>query len=214
MLIASIICTIYGFIKRNKFKELKWLFIYPLFSSIQTILDFLVGYVFNEIPTESRSLTHSYSINFFLAIEFFSIYLYIYLSTEADKFKKILGVLFVLYFLIILISWFVYKGLSKYPFNLIFIQAFLILLLAIIRLIDLFKNTPTINLFNTPSFWIIIGSLFYFLCTLPIYIARNFVFLADGYAIENGIYSINFICYSIFFLLIIRAYLCKPTAKQ
>ena len=36
----------------------------------------------------------------------------------------------------------------------------------------------------------------------------------DGKMLENGLYSINYIGYSIFFLLILRAYLCKAPVKS
>lgn len=213
-ILCAFACTIMGFIKRNKFKELKLMFIYPLSSLIQTIISYTFTYFYPNINIQKIDQYINLSINLFLLIEFISIFIFFYQVVLIGKLKKTLKLILSTYILIFFYLWYYYNPLLYYPFDLVFIQALYVLLIAVICLIDLFKNNPKRSLLSEPSLWIITGSLLYFLCTLPIYIAREFVFEANGALIEEGLYSINYICYSIFFLLIIRAYLCRPIAQQ
>lgn len=213
-MLCSFACMITAFIRRNKFKELKLMFLYPLSSLIQTIISYALTYFYPSMNIQNIIKSINLSINLFLLIEFISIFIFFYQVVLISKLKKILKLILYTYILTLIFLWYVYNPLLYYPFDLIFIQAVYVLLIAIICLIDLFKNNPKGSLLDEPSLWIITGSFLYFLCTLPIYIAREFVFEANGDLIEEGLYSINYICYSIFFLLIIRAYLCRRIAQQ
>jgi hypothetical protein len=190
------------------------MFLYPLSSLIQTIFSYALTYFCPKMNIQNIIRSINLSINLFLIIEFISIFIFFYQVVLIGKLKKILKLILSTYILTLFYLWYVDNPLLNYPFELVFIQAVYVLLIAIICLIDLFKNNPKGSLLNEPSLWIITGSLLYFLCTMPIYIAREFVFEANGDLIEEGLYSINYICYSIFFLLIIRAYLCRRIAQQ
>ena len=89
------------------------------------------------------------------------------------------------------------------------IESLILLFPCICYVIELFKKQPTSTLKNQPEFWVSTGVLFFMACTLPYsllenYITKNFddVILAS--------YSIFHVFYILLFLMIIRAYLCKP----
>jgi hypothetical protein len=72
---------------------------------------------------------------------------------------------------------------------------------------QLFKLSPTLNLFDQPTFWINIGILFAFSCTLPLTILEYF---NQKFVYSNFyFYYINFISYSALYVAIIRAYCCQ-----
>ena len=78
MIICAFSCSIIGFIKRNKFKELRTIFIYPLSSVIQTIFIYFIPFLYPEFELQAFRSYFNYSINVFLLIELVSIYVFFY----------------------------------------------------------------------------------------------------------------------------------------
>jgi hypothetical protein len=62
-------------------------------------------------------------------------------------------------------------------------------------------------------FWISLAVIFYFSCTIPLFLLNDFVYNKKGIK-DLTIYSINNISYSIMFLLIAKAYLCPAKNTQ
>lgn len=74
----------------------------------------------------------------------------------------------------------------------------------------LFSNPVKSNLANEPAFWIVGGIFFFYICTLPFSIAENRLFeVLPLYTFAN-LYSIYYLFYCIFFVMIIRGALCNP----
>lgn len=74
---------------------------------------------------------------------------------------------------------------------------------------DLFNKVPVLILKEDPAFWISTGLLFFSACTLPYSLLENYI-LKYHHIYANMSYSIFYIFYILLFLMIIRAYLCKP----
>jgi hypothetical protein len=75
--------------------------------------------------------------------------------------------------------------------------------------VELFKKLPFVDLKNEPVFWVSTGIFFFMACTLPYSLLENHI--RNNYAnYLKTSYSIFHVFYILLFLMIIRAYLCKP----
>ncbi len=206
--LCALLATIIGFIQRKKHEGLRFMFLYPLVSLQQSVSFYIVRYFIRV----DNFFTSNFSVIVFLLVEFFCLYIYYYIVIK-NRFRKILQVVLVVYLFSLVYKWGENGFRLLVPNNFYFIQSIIILALAIIYLLFLFVEKPKPNLFNEPSFWITIGALLYFLCTVPIYVNTKYVFTEDGLIDDPSLFSINYICYSLFFILLTRAYLCKAPAK-
>lgn len=204
----SIIGAFTGIIFSKKFKELKWVFIYPLSSALQQIIIYFLLYYY-KININSVYSFEILSEKIFLLIEFISLSIVFYNSSIIIKLRNLIGAIAIIYLFISISLHLANSNFYLFNINLIYIHSLLILTMAIISLIDIFKSPPKLKLLDIPRFWVITGALLYFLCTLPIYIAHDFLFSKDNLITEFSLYSINYICYSILYFFIIRAFLCK-----
>ncbi len=89
------------------------------------------------------------------------------------------------------------------------VEGMILLMVCLFYFIEMFKKPSYLNLKNEPAFWISTGVLYFFACTLPysileIHIRKNF----PDFILSS--YGIFYIFYTLLFLMIIRAYLCKP----
>ena len=206
---CALLASVIGFLLRKRHIGLRLMFIYPFSSFLQFIIYFLIYYLQHIEPF----IFLFTSTKVFLIIEFLCILIFYLSVLTKKKLRRITLGISILYSLFIAYH-FIYKGISnEIPIQFYFFQSFIILFFPVIHLIDLFSDKPKPKLSDEPSFWITIGVLLYFLCVIPLYIGGRFVFGEKSITNEQGIYSINFICYSIFFLLITRAFLCKTPVK-
>jgi len=86
-----------------------------------------------------------------------------------------------------------------------FSESFFLLLPCLLYIYDLFVSAPAGRLRDEPSFWIITGFLILNACSIPMYITGGF---SGSY--QTALFSLNFILYSVLFILLIRAYSCPP----
>ena len=143
------------------------------------------------------------SVNIFVVAEVILLYNLFFRVINLQKLRVILKtslVIFIFYTTTMLVFT---DALLMNATKIIVGEAFLILISICLYFIQLFKLPPTLSQFTQPAFWIVIGVLFVFSCTLPLTILE---FLAQNYIKGNlYFYYINFICYSVLFLFIIRA---------
>ena len=88
-------------------------------------------------------------------------------------------------------------------------EGVILLMICLFYFIDFFKKPPNLNLNNEPVFWVSTGLLFFLTCTLPYSLLENYIRKKFPDLILTS-YSIFYIFYILLFLMIIRAYLCKP----
>lgn len=200
---GSIICFIY----RKKHKQLSLLFIYPLASFLE-MFSMDLSYLGNQTINENISVIINWSIMLFLAIEFYIIST-ILLKYTFEK-QKLMYASIVIY-TIFYFAFFFKSGfwVDKVEDYFIF-QSSLIIIPSVIFLVDMFRSETIIDIHNYPPFWISVGVIQYSLCTFPITIAKDFFFGPKGTMSNLDLYSINNICYTIFFALLIKSVLCKP----
>jgi len=206
MYTISLCCFIIGLAQHKKHKELSHLYIYALASFIQnTVGEMLIKRkIFGFYVTTKFGIS---AMHVFLLIEFVCIY-YFFFKTKiiSDLAKKMLVLLFAC-FLCFYIRETLTPNFFKQVGNFYFLDSCFILIPCFVYLIQLFAKPPTLNLLNEPSFWFNSGILIFFTLTLPVFFMINY-FRSEPMLAAIDI--INFIGYSIIFLFLIRAYLCRP----
>jgi hypothetical protein len=84
-------------------------------------------------------------------------------------------------------------------------ESFFMLLPCLLYYYDLFISGRSERLTDEPSFWIVTGFVLLDACSIPMYMAWSFTGRD-----QDDIYAMNYILYTILFLLMIRAYRCPP----
>lgn len=213
MLVTSISGSIICYKNKNKFKEINYLYIYPLLSAAIQIFLFVAFLSTKEGKGIYKNIEFVCE-KLFLIAELISLCYFFYTSFIFRITKRISILLLVTYLSIFALLMFKKQFLISYNSDIYNIQTASIVLLGILGLYEIFIKDPVNKITNLPIFWVITGSLLYSLCTLPIYIAKDFIFSYSGNIIEFNIYAINYFFYSIFFILISRSAICKQTETQ
>ena len=201
-----------GYKHRKKYYPLKNFYLYPL-SSLLQFATFYITTSFNLDITHETNII-SASIYIFLLSEFILVYQFFLRLFVLPSLKKSFFFLRIGFGIIFILYWPLVNNNFLSPTEFYALEAIYILIPAFIYLNHFLKNPIIPDLTNEPSFWITIGLIFYFSCTLPIFLLKDFVFSVDGFIYESELFSINYICYGCLFLLITKAYLCKKPDLQ
>ena len=199
------ICLITALRNWWKFPELRFITIYPLASIIQAIL------IYGGIYFKTSIVTAEPSISIFVLIEFLVIYQVMFHIVKIQKFLRVVRILYYGFILYLLYMWTYTNSFFDTSSNIFLVQTLCMLIPTFLYFFQLFQLTPKIQLTNNPEFWIAIGCLFFFSCTIPLFFLGSIVSIHDYYFL----YSINYLAYSVMFISITRAFLCtKPTCSE
>jgi hypothetical protein len=97
--------------------------------------------------------------------------------------------------------------------NLFTIQAIYILPGPILYFTSIFKTSPSLLLWQQPTFWVAVGTAFFMVCTLPCSLVINYL-IENNYTLYKQLFSIFYIFYALLFFMIIKAFLCIPSHKN
>jgi hypothetical protein len=202
--ICSLAATVVGYKHKNKFSELRFFYLYPFATFIQSFL--IVA--FSQFDAKQKiidSITRE-GVVFFLVIEFSMIYYFFWQVIQSILIRRFLLAITFIYIIIIFYSITKVNYFYALPISLFNIQTICILIPCLFHIFELLKNLHIQNLFINPSFWITIGIVLYFYCTLPLFLMLDFAYNKNVNILN--VYSINYIFYGILYLLTIKAYLC------
>lgn len=90
---------------------------------------------------------------------------------------------------------------------------FLTVVISMYYFYQLFQLPQSINLQREPAFWIVSGLLFYYLCTLPLLGALNYLYTLPGVSpgsLEQIITILNVLLYSLFTI----SFLCRVSFRR
>lgn len=151
-------------------------------------------------------------------IEFFAFFLVIKNYIVSVKIKKILKPLSFLFIVPATVCFVYYKfahgKIDQYFLQAFFtFQAFLLIVACALYYVDLFTKEPKLKLMDDPSFWVITGLAFFMLCTLPFSILGMHLIKVD-FQLYVQLFMIFEVFYWILFLMIIKAYFCKPAIAK
>lgn len=204
MAACSYLAMIVSYKNRRKFFGLENFHIYAFASFIQTALVFFTerGPIVDPLGYQ----IHWVSTFIFVEIEAWIWLLFFYKVIIYRLARRLILCLSIVYLAGALLS-LIFLDQGAALFVIFLIQAIVILIPGFIHLIELFQDITIHDLFNKPTFWIVLGLIIYFTCTFPFYLVCYFL-SADVYI---DMASINAICYGVLFILIIRAYLCSSS---
>jgi hypothetical protein len=206
LLITQLTTTIISYANRKKFPELKYFHFYPLAALLQTVFSLA-----------SIALVDNYkykvmqpSVSVFIAIEFLLIYLFAFKTVLAKRERKFLKFPFFSFLIYLILMWSFGNTFHQY-YKVYFIQSVILLLPPIVYFYQIFRLPAFGSQISQPAFWIHIGILFFFSSTIPLFILETY---SRHFIVHNQyLFSISYVAYGIFFLLICKAYLCKPATK-
>lgn len=208
-MITCVTAVIIGLKSLNRFKELKFFIIYPAASLMETFSSPIINH---ESPRLKAMGVPEMSTNVFLLIEFIIIFHFFLQVFDKKKIRKWLYAVMIIYLPTMLGLWVGKKTFSRNPSILFVPQAICVLIPTLYYFVQLLKMPSKLDLKNEPAFWIATGILIYFGCTLPLFLLNGIIDFSVAF--ERSIFSINFLCYAILFMLTIKAYSCKKREAQ
>jgi hypothetical protein len=186
---------------------------------------FFAGYIITNFVSLFDSATYpdfrpftlvlKHSIELFdTSLEFYIFYQIIKDEIINVKIKRWTGFVLTLYFALVLtVLIFQFSQahfLKQITLQTVFtLEAVCLIILCIFYFVDLLSNFSSPKLISEPSFWIITGISFFMVCTLPFSIISNYLINSD-YKLYIQLFSIFDVFYCLLFLMIIRAYQCRP----
>lgn len=209
---AAIMCMAIGLKKRKYFTNIKnFSFYAAAYASLYLVQYILIVAVGNELVV--RGIVNYYD-NLFTIVEFI-IYMTFFKSFfKQSSYQRAIEYLFYIY--IVIFIYLTIRGSLKYGIltqsvksTIYTIESLFLLVPCIFYFFYLFQRQPILRLLNEPTFWIIIGLFFMLFCILPYSIAENY-FLKNESVLGKHLGYLFDIFYMINFLMIARAYLCKP----
>ena len=198
----TLVALAISLVRFNRYKQLNIFTWYILLSIIQGLTALAM-----HITTGKKELAQMifgvFSCFFILAE--YAIFVYFMLNCiHSVKRKRITKINAALFFLIILIAW-ARNPRFEYSPSLFSLESIFLILPCLLYFYELFTDIRMEPLKDQSSFWVVTGILFLNACSIPLFLSvgmlRNYF---------NVAFTLNYILYIIFFILLIRAYLCKP----
>lgn len=206
------ICFILSFRNRNKIPDFPYFYIYPLISLTQQTISILSplaqgpdAFLFLQI--------NNIVINSFIGFE--TIFILLFFYKYFRKNKRITLVLFSL--TLVFIAAFLFSGIKySYSYNnkYVYLLGSLTLIVpSFLYFYFIFIEPAKINLFSYPVFWISSSTLLTFGCLIPVTIVLDEISNDPNHPFDPSIYSIIYILYTLFFVLISKAFACPKIDK-
>jgi hypothetical protein len=203
----------------QRMKQLKFIPYYTAVALLQDSIGFSYNYLSDHPNRMGAILVHT-SENIFMLLEFILLNNFLLHSIVSKKKRRITKITAFIFLLILLAAWIIPTGdpMHKFGFLLAYYELFaleslFLVLPCLFYFYELFKLRAPINLRSDPPFWIATGILFYNSCSIPLFLLIPI--LKDKFPeLRPTIYSLNYILYSMFFLLLIRAsYLARNVGQ-
>ena len=216
LLIIVLIIVIRTSIKhRKKFILLRY---FPIYAAA-LLLDFvfLDLYYFAKDANYHRDFFAALSsyIDYFFTLLELIIFSHFYYQVINNRIIKklifIFNILFILFFIYMATKDnYFYKDISEATQSIVYtVESIVLLFLCSFYFIELFKRLPLMDLKNEPAFWVSTGVFFFMACTLPYSLLENHIRKNYPNSVMTS-YSIFHVFYILLFVIIIRAYLCRP----
>ena len=209
-ILALTICLMYS-IKTNIGKAF---FLYILFDFLIGLLGYYLMY-FSEAPQKKR-YNLIFITNAWVSVVELYVYYYFFFRViqhvVVKQAMKILLIVFVSFFVVLNMSKTYIADSSRYISEIIGATEFLFLLLPCLTYyFELLSTKTSEDLFKRPSFWIVTGIFFYSVISIPYYLIGNFLYVNRyHYRIQLAIFMF-YLPFSINFLFLTRAFLCKKS---
>ena len=207
MIGVTVVAFIVSCKSRNRDKQLQFITYY---ISASLLIDCISIYYELFLPNAKNE---SISISIFMLFEITIFFIYIKNNINNVKLKMTIKTLFISFLILVFCIGINYSSLC-YRSNswLPVIESLFLIIPCFFYFFELFISHKII-LKNHSSFWVVTGILFYNCCSIPIYLLSEYI-LKNMPSYFNIVFSLNYILYTILFLLFIKAYLCKKEATS
>jgi hypothetical protein len=216
-----IICLLIALVTIIKFRrkeKIYYFFLSYILSAffLFPICDIITLLLLDLNPKSVSYVTFIETVNIIFAlIEYIVLFIFFY-SILKFKIIKLLMIVFIP-FAIMAVTAFIFKSqnqvlsvseIRRFDDILISAELLFIGLLCIAYYFELLTKKPSINLIQSPSFWIVSGLFFYCFMTAPFFLVSEWLAfnLKQSYC---AFYCIHYISFGTFFLAITKAFLCK-----
>ena len=173
-----------------------YVFLFPLERRKQTVrIDHFIDHIFTLVEIIILG-------NFFMKIM---------VDVKKKRIIRMTILLFVMFFIYGLrFSLISLKDINRVGINMTYTaEAIVLIFFCSLYFHQIFKSEPTLRLTNEPSFWVSTGVLFFMCGSLPYSLLENYL-INKYFEMGLKLYAIFYFFYVLFFLLIVRAYLCTP----
>jgi len=126
--------------------------------------------------------------------------------------KKINGILYLLPFLC-LVNIFIVQGLNVFHTYTYSAGCLVMVGLGITYFYQLFKSTERVSLLHEPAFWVSIGIIFFFTCSVSVIGVLNYISLLPR-LIRVNLQKILLLVNAFFYLFFIIAFLCQINTRK
>ena len=202
MVVCAFVAFLIGFKHRKKFLELRFLFFYATASILQI---FSLYYAILFHPKSTIKLERI-TVNLFILIEFAILFHFFNSVILFLPLKKILRAIFMGFFIYVTLLWSLTNSFYDFPARLYLPESLCILTFCFLYLLQLFILPPRLHITSNPAFWVTVGCLFYFSCTIPLFFLDALIPLP----LYHQFYSINYLAYALLFVFIAKSFFCKP----
>jgi hypothetical protein len=203
MLLASTVAALFvATIYYRRQPELRIFLYYTLFSFLTDLTDLyrvMVG-VNERFPILLQAALNVV----FTFFEFVVFAWFIYLQMSGTRSRRAIKILSSIYLTYMLLG-VIWRHMFIWYQGFYFLESVFITILCLLYFYELFAHTPEGPLNTQPAFWIITGILLMNCCCIPLYLTIGFL---GKYIFVS--YNLIYLLYTVFFGLMIRAYLCKP----
>lgn len=210
MIAVTIVAFIVSMRQRNKVKGLRLISYYIIMALITDLLSIYIQFLQSSIANPNKMQSAPEALFCFFEIILLTNFLYHNIKGITKR-RIMLGVF--LFFCISLTyccaNW--HRHILNLPVQFFGIEALCLVIPSLFYFHEFFTSPTNPILKNHPQFWVAFGIL---LCNggaIPIYILIALIHNNLTYYFRI-FFTINYILYSILFLLIVKAYLCVPKA--
>lgn len=205
-LVVLFITILLGFITNNRKRD-NYQKIFPYFLVLILSVEF-VGALFQRKNQNNLLL-----FNLFTVVEFSFYALFFRKIMPAKATKKIINWVLFTIPLASLINIFLIQGPTVFHTYTYSIGSLTLAVLGLTYFFQLFKDKDRGNSFRDPSFWISVGILFYSICSISIIGILNYISFFSK-SIRSNMQHILVGINTIFYLILIIAFLCKITHRK
>jgi hypothetical protein len=196
-------------------KLMRFIPYYVMASFIQDSIGFYNEYI-NKNKGSTDEIVQNISGNIFLLVEFLLLTNFLLKSIVSKTKRNVTRAISVLFLCYLCTFWLArinpvpnfYKGSAGFYS----LESLILVIPCLFYFYELFKLLHPVNLNDHPSFWVVTGILFYHSCSIPLFLIIPVI--RHNFSLYYEIaFSLNYILYGIFFLLLIRAsYMARPPA--
>ena len=183
------------------------LYSFPIFL----FLSFLVEGYNNYLSEHGRNNTLTYNV--FMIFEFSYLIIFLIKTLRPYFSTRPLYVVLIVFCILSLLNFLFLQGFYMWNTYTYLFGILFIIVLGLMYFYALFQYTTSMNLLQNPTFWIVTGLLFYYICALPSFGLLNFFIKTASKYLSTLLYVTDFMNYLLYTVYTI-AFLCKINIRK